>query len=66
MYKNISLKLGMTPKIYRQARVVTKIVYAIAQFDLGHILIATTEKGICSLKLGNRPTDLINALKNRI
>ena len=63
LYENISLKLGMTPKIYQQGGIGTKIIYATVKCDLGYLLIATTDKGICAVKLGDRPADLVETLK---
>ncbi|MEL6927908.1 MAG: methylated-DNA--[protein]-cysteine S-methyltransferase [Cyanobacteria bacterium J06600_6] len=40
-----------------------EVAYAVAQCTLGYLLVATTEKGICTVKLGDRSTDLIGTLK---
>lgn len=63
LYENISLKLGMTPRTYQQFGAGTEIRYSTASCDLGNLLVATTGKGICAVRLGNTPTDLTNALK---
>ena len=41
----------------------TEIAYTTVECDLGYLLIAATEKGICSVKLGDRSTDLSDSLK---
>ena len=63
LYENISAKLGMTPKKYQQYGAGTKITYSIVScVELGYLLVATTEKGICTVQLGDRPEKLVIAL----
>ena len=54
----------MTPKTYQQYGAQTQIVYSIVSCDLGlgYLLVATTAKGICTVKLGDRPEELANVL----
>ena len=53
----------MTPKIYQQGGIGTEIIYSTIECDLGYLLVAVTEKGICAVKLGDRAIDLIGNLK---
>ena len=63
LYENISAKLGMTPKTYQRYGVQTQIVYSIVScVGLGYLLVATTDKGICTVQLGDRPEELAIAL----
>jgi AraC family transcriptional regulator, regulatory protein of adaptative response / methylated-DNA-[protein]-cysteine methyltransferase len=62
LYENISSKLGMTPKTYQQQGQKTRIVYSVVTCSLGYLLVATTDKGICTIKLGDRPKELIKIL----
>lgn len=62
LYEKISLKLGMTPQMYQQQGKDIKIIYTIVPCDLGYLLVATTDKGICAIKLGDRSTELIASL----
>jgi AraC family transcriptional regulator of adaptative response/methylated-DNA-[protein]-cysteine methyltransferase len=62
LYENISSKLGMTPKTYQQQGQKTQIVYSVVTCSLGYLLVATTNKGICAIKLGDRPKELIKIL----
>jgi AraC family transcriptional regulator, regulatory protein of adaptative response / methylated-DNA-[protein]-cysteine methyltransferase len=62
LYENISSKLGMTPKIYQQQGKTIQITYTVVDCSLGYLLVATTDKGICSVKLGDRPKELIKIL----
>ena len=62
LYDNISSKLGMTPKTYQQKGKATKIVYSIVSSHLGYLLVATTDKGICAVKIGDRQELLVTQL----
>ena len=62
LYEQISSKLGMTPKIYQQHGKQTTITYTIVSCELGYLLVATTKKGICAVKLGDRPEELRQTL----
>ena len=63
LYENISGKLGMTPKTYQQGGMETKIIYSVVECSLGYLLVATTEKGICTVSLGDTAIELTKALK---
>ncbi len=52
----------MTAKIYQQQSPKTKIFYTIVHSDLGYLLVATTDKGICSLKIGDHAENLVKIL----
>jgi AraC family transcriptional regulator, regulatory protein of adaptative response / methylated-DNA-[protein]-cysteine methyltransferase len=58
----VSNQLGMTPKTYQQAGKTMVIVYAIAPCPLGYLLVATTDKGICAVKLGDEADKLEHTL----
>ncbi|MEH2076391.1 MAG: bifunctional DNA-binding transcriptional regulator/O6-methylguanine-DNA methyltransferase Ada [Nostoc sp.] len=58
LYEKAPKQLGMTPKIYQQAGKTIRIVYAIAPCSLGYLLVATTDKGICAVKLGDEADKL--------
>ncbi|MFW9257729.1 bifunctional DNA-binding transcriptional regulator/O6-methylguanine-DNA methyltransferase Ada [Nostoc sp. CALU 546] len=62
LYEKAPKQLGMTPKIYQQAGKTINIVYAIAPCLLGYLLVATTEKGICAVKLGDEADKLEDIL----
>lgn len=53
LYENVSKKLGMTPKVYAEKGKNMKIEYAIADCDLGKLLVAKTEKGVCAVSFGD-------------
>ncbi|NLX11268.1 MAG: bifunctional DNA-binding transcriptional regulator/O6-methylguanine-DNA methyltransferase Ada [Chloroflexi bacterium] len=56
-------QLGMTPTDYRQRGQAMHIHYAITECRLGFVLVAATERGICSVTLGDTPEALENALR---
>ncbi|MFN6525630.1 bifunctional DNA-binding transcriptional regulator/O6-methylguanine-DNA methyltransferase Ada [Nostoc sp. ChiSLP03a] len=62
LYEKAPKQLGMTPKIYQQAGKTINIIYAIAPCSLGYLLVATTEKGICAVKLGDEADKLEHIL----
>ncbi|RCJ39895.1 AraC family transcriptional regulator [Nostoc punctiforme NIES-2108] len=62
LYEKAPKQLGMTPKTYQQAGKTISIVYAIAPCSLGYLLVATTEKGICAVKLGDEADKLEHIL----
>ncbi len=62
LYEKAPKQLGMTPKTYQQAGKAINIVYAIALCPLGYLLVATTEKGICAVKLGDKANKLEHIL----
>ncbi|MEH2124127.1 bifunctional DNA-binding transcriptional regulator/O6-methylguanine-DNA methyltransferase Ada [Nostoc sp.] len=62
LYEKAPKQLGMTPKTYQQAGKTINIVYAIAPSPLGYLLVATTQKGICAVKLGDEADKLEHIL----
>lgn len=63
LYENVSEKLGMTPAIYKKGGKDLKIEYAIVETALGKLLAARTEKGICSVTLGDDEKTLFENLR---
>ncbi len=53
LYENVSAKLGMTPKTYAQKGKNMTINYTITDCDLGKLLVARTEKGVCAVTFGD-------------
>lgn len=58
LYAKADAHLGMTPKTYREKGHATLIRYTITDSPLGKILVAATDKGICSVRLGDDATAL--------
>jgi AraC family transcriptional regulator of adaptative response/methylated-DNA-[protein]-cysteine methyltransferase len=64
LYENAVDKLGMTPSAYKSKGKGMKISYTVADCDLGKMLAAKTQRGICSVTFGDKEKDLVDALKN--
>ena len=55
----------MASKIYQQHSKKTKIFYTIVPCSLGYLLVATTDKGICAIKLGDNSEELVKILADQ-
>lgn len=55
-------QLGMTPTEYQNGGVGQYIRYSILPCCLGLLLVATTERGICAVRLSDSEEDLVNQL----
>jgi AraC family transcriptional regulator, regulatory protein of adaptative response / methylated-DNA-[protein]-cysteine methyltransferase len=64
-YASSSQMLGMTPKVYRSGGGEQAIRFAVGQCSLGSILVASTDKGLCSILLGDDPDRLMRELQDR-
>ncbi|CAN5149117.1 bifunctional DNA-binding transcriptional regulator/O6-methylguanine-DNA methyltransferase Ada [soil metagenome] len=62
-YENAGL--GMTPSAYRKGGADTVIRFAVGECSLGSILVAATERGVCSIQLGGDPQILVEELQRR-
>lgn len=65
LYANAGEQLGMSPARYRSRGAGTSIRFAVARADLGWVLVAATERGICAIDLGDSRESLIDAFKTR-
>jgi AraC family transcriptional regulator, regulatory protein of adaptative response / methylated-DNA-[protein]-cysteine methyltransferase len=63
LYERTASQLGMTPDKYRRGAIAASIRYACAESPLGRMLIAATEKGICSIQFGRSDSELLEGLK---
>jgi AraC family transcriptional regulator of adaptative response/methylated-DNA-[protein]-cysteine methyltransferase len=57
--------LGMTPTAYRAGGPNAEIRFAIGECSLGSILVATSERGVCAILLGDDPEALARDLQDR-
>jgi len=57
--------LGMKPARYRKGGADAEIVYGIGRSSLGRVLAASSERGICSIMLGDDDAALIADLERR-
>ncbi len=57
--------LGMTPTKYRAGGADEVIKFAVGQTSLGAVLVASTEKGVAAILLGDDPDKLVRELQDR-
>lgn len=63
-YEKSTQVLGMTPSNYRAGGSNTSIRFAIGECSLGAILVASSERGVCAIFLGNDPEKLVQDLQD--
>jgi AraC family transcriptional regulator, regulatory protein of adaptative response / methylated-DNA-[protein]-cysteine methyltransferase len=63
LYEKTSSQLGMTPDKYRRGAIAASIRYACADSPLGRMLIAATDRGVCSIQFARTDGELIEGLK---
>lgn len=64
-YEKSTATLGMTPTKFRQGGAGTAIRYAVGHCSLGRVLVATSEKGVCAITLGDSVNELTKDLRER-
>jgi AraC family transcriptional regulator, regulatory protein of adaptative response / methylated-DNA-[protein]-cysteine methyltransferase len=63
LYARTASELGMDPGKYRRGAIAAPIRYTCADSPLGRLLIAATDKGICSIKFADSDEELEQGLK---
>src|ERR1700733_408644 len=63
LYERTASQLGMTPDKYRRGAIAAAIRYMCADSPLGRMLIAATERGICSIQFARTDGELLEGLK---
>ncbi len=64
-YETSNEVLGMTPSTYRAGGLRTEIRFAVGECSLGSILVATSERGVCAILLGDDPDALTRELQDQ-
>jgi AraC family transcriptional regulator of adaptative response/methylated-DNA-[protein]-cysteine methyltransferase len=62
LYERTATQLGMTPEKYRRGAIAAVVRYTIATSPLGRMLIAATDKGICSIQFADNDAQLQQGL----
>jgi AraC family transcriptional regulator of adaptative response/methylated-DNA-[protein]-cysteine methyltransferase len=62
-YEGIPAQLGMTPSAFRRKGEGVNIRYTVLATELGKLLIATTERGVCAVRFGESDAALLRELK---
>jgi len=64
-YEKSTDLLGMTPTRYKAGGAQEELRFAIGQSSLGAILVASSEKGVASILIGDDPNALVEDLQDR-
>ena len=64
-YANSSQTLGMTPTIFRSGGTGTTIRFAVGECSLGSVLVASSEKGVYAISLGDDLDALVRDLQDQ-
>ncbi len=64
LYEKTASQLGMTPDKYRRGAIAAPIRYTFADSPLGRMMIAATDKGICSIQFGDNDEELEQGLRH--
>jgi AraC family transcriptional regulator of adaptative response/methylated-DNA-[protein]-cysteine methyltransferase len=64
-YEASNQVLGMTPTSYRAGGEGERITFAVGDCSIGSILVAASERGICTILLGDDPAALTRNLQDR-
>jgi AraC family transcriptional regulator of adaptative response/methylated-DNA-[protein]-cysteine methyltransferase len=62
-YEGIRAQMGMTPSVFRRNGEGASILYTILTMELGKLLVATTPRGLCSVRFGESETALVRDLR---
>lgn len=62
LYEQASTQLGMTPGGYQRGGKGMLIAYTVADSPLGLLLVAATQRGVCSVSLGDNQVELTELL----
>ncbi|MBS1821858.1 MAG: methylated-DNA--[protein]-cysteine S-methyltransferase [Acidobacteria bacterium] len=65
LYENSNARLGMTPREMRNGASNLTVRYTMTDSPLGRMLVATTEKGICTISFGESDRENEGVLRNR-
>lgn len=63
LYEKADAELGMTPASYARGGGGAHITYTITECELGRILVAATERGLCAVRLGDSEEELEGTLR---
>ncbi len=63
LYERASVQLGMTPAAYRRGGLGMQINYTIVDSLLGKLLVAATDRGICSIGMSDSDIQLESSLR---
>ena len=65
LYTNVARTLGMKPSEFKGGGEGVRIRYAVARSFLGWVVVAATDRGICTIEFGDSPAELRSRLTDR-
>src|SRR5712691_5887112 len=65
LYERTASQLGMTPDKYRRGAIAAPVRYTLSDSPLGRMLIAATDKGICSIQFADSDHELEHGLRHK-
>jgi len=63
-YENVPAQLGMTPSAFRRGGEGVEIRCTVMATELGKLLVATTQRGVCAVRFGENEAALLRELKH--
>lgn len=63
-YENARKTLGMTPAAWRAGGAGIRIGFAVVEQETGHVLVATSDEGLCTIEFGDNPIELAARLRH--
>jgi AraC family transcriptional regulator of adaptative response/methylated-DNA-[protein]-cysteine methyltransferase len=63
LYERAAGQLGMTPREYQRGGPAAAVRYATAACDLGRVVLAATDRGVCAISLGGTDDELVSFLQ---
>lgn len=63
LYEHAAGELGMTPSTYRNGGAGTTIRYSVVTCNMGRVLVAATERGVCAVRFGESSRELVTELR---
>lgn len=64
LYEGADRFLGMTPARYRRGGEGVEIRFGFGRTTLGHVLVASTDRGVCAVRIGSRRDTLEKQLRD--
>lgn len=64
-YQQSKRSLGMSPSAYKNGGDGSRVFYAIHETQLGWLLVAATEHGVCAIEFGDAEQQLTDSLRTR-
>jgi len=63
-YENVPAQLGMTPSAFRRGGEGVEIRCTVMATELGKLLVATTQRGVCAVRFGENEAALLRELRH--